>query len=65
MAERHGARLLEADCATTTARLLAESGRTEEAAETLAAAVSLFHAMGVNGRPREDQPNEGPQIRSG
>lgn len=49
-AELHSARLLQADCAATAGRMLAECGRTTEAAARFAEADRLFLSIGVERR---------------
>jgi tetratricopeptide (TPR) repeat protein len=46
-AELHSARLLQADCATTAAEVLAGCGRASEATASFATAIRLFHAAGA------------------
>lgn len=47
-AERHSARLLQADCAATAGEMLAASGRASEAAASFVEALKLFQAAGAN-----------------
>lgn len=62
-AERHSARLLQANCATTAGELLAACGRASEAAASFAEADRLFRAAGVK-KVAACRSNLGRAIRS-